>query len=569
MSKTKEKVIPITEITITFDLFDLPTAQHKAGLAGLILQIQSMEDRQRNFLKDQIPVIVALTPSSARLRFTEISIQGLFDDCYDAAVAEVVVKSKWQGQEPIRTEDVDETDEHGKVKKVKRFVYEVVQPSGHFLAQHIRNGTDIWLKLWRDMLWSIPRGNPQSRIPYQQRAARTPCKEGHVAWQDLVKVEQARQKNGFHTTEVAGSLWLGAQATNAEAVPFEGRAEQNLLLHFWPITALIFVPQQIDHEGKGDFSGYVLAIPEVSDVENFVVDYPLMLGELSKETRGYRPAEAVIDLPAQGALAFLEHLARLATRKAAQKQIKYTVGSIEFLHLDKKGNNVKSLAAGRVVPVPDLIDQYVQIVGRPGSPPPYRNPFFRRGLMLAMLNHQRWYDPMAAMLAEWPWPFFVRSDQSPQGLPWFWQDAAEKFRVELTKYQEEDSNAMTEPNDLQDPLPSLVYRLVQNFVRAKTEAKSGFKWNDFKDKKIKDEKSGKERVDVPRSYSEAKEKVASSAFLEMRSRREQEFVNHFTAVFGSVRQFLPEDDFQVVAEALLRQPDNVKTLTLLALSANS
>ena len=29
-------------ITLTFDLHDLPTAQHRAGLAGLILQIDSM-----------------------------------------------------------------------------------------------------------------------------------------------------------------------------------------------------------------------------------------------------------------------------------------------------------------------------------------------------------------------------------------------------------------------------------------------------------------------------------------------------------------------------------------------
>ena len=53
------------------------------------------------------------------------------------------------------------------------------------------------------------------------------------------------------------------------------------------------------------------------------------------------------------------------------------------------------------------------------------------------------------------------------------------------------------------------------------------------------------------------------------SRREQDFVDHFTATFCYVKQFLPEDDFRVVAEALLTKPEDVKTLTLLALSANS
>ena len=106
-------------------------------------------------------------------------------------------------------------------------------------------------------------------------------------------------------------------------------------------------------------------------------------------------------------------------------------------------------------------------------------------------------------------------------------------------------------------------------MNRKTEDKSGLKWENFKDKRIKDERTGRERVDVPPAYREAREKVASGTFLEMRSRREQAFVDHFIATFCSVKQFLSEEDFQLVAEALLKQHENVKTLTLLALSANS
>lgn len=118
------------------------------------------------------------------------------------------------------------------------------------------------------------------------------------------------------------------------------------------------------------------------------------------------------------------------------------------------------------------------------------------------------------------------------------------------------------------PLPLLIHRLVQNYVSRKTEERSGVKWETFKDKKIKDDK-GVERIDVPEGYRDARQKVASSLFLEMRSRREQDFVNHFTATLCSVKQSLSKDEFQEVARALLQEHDNVKTLTLLALSANS
>ena len=294
-------------------------------------------------------------------------------------------------------------------------------------------------------------GNPTTRTPFNQRAAGHSCAEGKVAWDDLVRCEKARQANEFYTTEVAGSLWLGAQAVNAESIPFRGRAEQNVLLHFWPHTALIFVPQRINNDGESEFVGYCLAIPEVADLELFCEDYPKLLHDLSQEVRGFRPTEAVIDLPAQAALEFMEHLARLTAFKAEKKRTGDSVSSVEYLHLVKIGNNVKSLAAGQ----------------------------------------------------------------------------------------------------------------------RRAEEKSGHTWESFKDKKIKDEKTGKERIAVPEAYREAKEKVASGIFLEMRSRREQDFVDHFTATFCSVRQYLPEDDFRLVAEALLTKSEDVKTLTLLALSANS
>lgn len=579
MVKAKEKTPPITSATVKYDLFDLPTAQHKAGLAGLVLQIQDMEARAKKgggIRPESIPRVDELKATSAVVTFTEASVQGLMDDLYAAQVVEVTVRSKWQGQAPKREEEVEETDASGKKKKTRRFVYDVIQPAGRFLQGQLREEKGLWIKLWRDMLWTIPRGNPQSRQPFEQRAEGKPCKEGPAAWQDLVRVEQARRKNSFHTAVVSGSLWLGAQATNAELLPFEGRAEQNLLLHFWPLTALTFVPQQVDADGTGDFNGYVLAVPEVFDLQRFRREYPRMLGELGREARGYRPAEAVIDLPAQGALAFLEHLARLSSEKAAGK-LALSVGSVEYLHLAKFGNNIKSMAAGRVAPRPGLLERYLAIVGRPGELPPYRNPFFRRGLMLALLDDRMWYEPFAPMLAERPWPFFVRSEQSPASIPWFWQDAAKMFQGEADQHHANRKGYETMAKDLPDPagpapatpLPLLVHRLVQTYVIRKTEEKSGLKWEDFKDQKVKDEKTGKERVNVPDTYREAREKVASGIFLEMRSRREQDFVNHFTATFCSVKQFLSEEDFRTVAIGLLHDPETVKTLTLLALSANS
>jgi CRISPR-associated protein Cmx8 len=583
MSKVKKDATAkqVESVTIRYDLFDLPTAPHKAGLAGLILQIGHMQEPNRGLAPNTIPEIVETTPTNVTIRFTEKSVQGLFDDVYAACLERVRVKTKWQGATPVDTVEEDEIDEEtGEVRKVKRFVYDVEQPKGSFLRQHLPDKMDRgkdWHKLWRDMIWNIARGRPTTRIPFQQRLADKPCREGAEAWKDLLAVERARQKNTFHTTEVASSLWLGAQAHNAEAVPFRGRAEQNLLLHFWPLTVLIFVPQRIDNDGKSEFAGYTLAIPEVSHLENFCDDYVGVLHSLGTEVRGYRPAESIIDLPDQAALEFMANLTRLAAHRTRKKSIHDCVSSVEFVNLVKIGNNIKSTASGRVAPKSSLLDGYLAIAGGPNHPTPYRNPLFRAALLLGLLRNQsdrRWYEFMGPLLVERPWSFFVHADDSPWLQRAFAADAAHKFASEWERYEKERKDMIVNPQHsgaAEAPKPELsllVHRLVREYVQRKAEEKSGYKWEDFKDKKKTDE-GGRTRIDVPPAYTEAKEKVASSVFLEMRSRREQDFVKHFTATFCSVRQYLPEDDYQVVAKALLEQPDDVKTLTLLALSANS
>jgi CRISPR-associated protein Cmx8 len=88
---------------------------------------------------DSIPVVTELTPTSATISFTERSIQALMDEAYAAEIVEVAVRSRWQGQAPKREEEVEEQDEDGKPKRVKRFIYDFTQPTGHVLHSALRD----------------------------------------------------------------------------------------------------------------------------------------------------------------------------------------------------------------------------------------------------------------------------------------------------------------------------------------------------------------------------------------------------------------------------------------------
>src|SRR6185312_9578520 len=117
-----------------------------------------------------------------------------------------------------------------------------------------------------------------------------PTKEGGEAWKDLLAREKARAKGTLATTELAGSLMLAVQAVTAEAVPFQDRVEAQLLLHFWILTARVFVPQRVDADGKSEFVGYTLTIPEVGDLVKFCNHYKELLEKLEPKRNLYRPA---------------------------------------------------------------------------------------------------------------------------------------------------------------------------------------------------------------------------------------------------------------------------------------
>jgi len=583
---TKPKARPAdpTQVVVTYDLFDLPTAFHKAGLAGLVLLLESL--KARRVLKDG-DVKCELHSTSATISFTEPLVQKLMDDVYDARVVEVSVRSKWQGAELKREEPVEE-EQDGKTVKIKRFIYDVVQPRGQFLRDHYPDEDGLWLKLWRDMLWNISRARPTTREPFNQRAHGKPCKEGQNAWIDLVKVHKARAMNGFHTAELSSALYPGAQAVNAEGVPFEGRAEQNLLLHFWPLTVLLFVPQRVEADGATDFAGFTLAVPEVADLSDFIHDYRRLLNGLRKDARGYRPAQAVIDVPAEGALAFLDQLAQLTGQTVEKGELRHSIRSVEWLHLVKEGNNVKAMGSGRISPIPKLLSDYRSIVAPKDDSTRFRNPIFRRGLLVALLNDEldkdHWHRAFGKALATFDAQLFIRQSRpsdtpDDKGPPQFANDAAKKFRHETDLFTQTRERFKTMPEaertKVQAPLPVIINRVVRNYLIAKTEAKPGLSL-----KKFRDGNEGVKWGDIPKDllddFNKAKQKLAQSLFLEFRSRKEQAFVDHFAATFFSVTQRLPEADRLDLANVLTKdvltkedRRDDLKTLTLLALSANS
>lgn len=628
------KKAQVEEVTLTFDLHELPTAQHRAGLAGLIFQIDAMGPKGYRRADKLIPVIKDLTATSARISFTPDSMQGVFNELYAAKLVEVVVPTRWPGEarpKPGSYFASKKDPKTGEVREVPGFAYDVVQPRAPALMRHLADGREAWLDLWSQMLWAIPRGgnNVRSRAPFIDLANHRPCGEGATAWTQIVDFQRGLAKSRFKTEPISGALMLGAQAINAEGVPFSGRVDHNLLLHFWQLVVLTFVPQVVSKkDGKVERIGYVLAIPDVADLIDFPAEFPAILQNLEAKDAGHTPQRARLDLPAQAGLETLRRLRDAAPRAAggasnapgdaeraieaeitpatagvparplrsgergnravgrgpirslAQEKAAGEWGScvraVETYHMLKLGNNVKLLSFSRVVDRPGLDEDYRAIIER------YRSPMFRAGLIRALLEQRPGHWGMADLFAEYPYPYFLEIEgKTPKYLPRFGRDAKILFAIHQQEIQEMTPDEMIEDGDaIFKRLGAIVRNLMTSYVNRRAAKKLGLDWEDFK-------KDGKNRKVPPEhlkeNFAKQQRSVCDDAFLQIRSRHDEDFIQFFAGSVCAVPHYFDAKagDLPFLMQILMTRPsrdpvaqpapnrDDIKTLAMLALSAYS
>ena len=100
----------------------------------------------------------------------------------------------------------------------------------------------------------------------------------------------------------------------------------------------------------------------------------------------------------------------------------------------------------------------------------------------------------------------------------------------------------------------IVYKVCQSYVIGKLASKYDLKWKDCK---------GKGKLES--EYKKKQEKVVNDAFLAVRSHTEhQAFIDYFVS---TLYPFVTKKEFSGFAEGLFENTDEIRALTLLALSS--
>jgi CRISPR-associated protein Cmx8 len=373
------------------------------------------------------------------------------------------------------------------------------------------------------------RGVPATREPFEARADKRRAKDAGSAWRQLIDSEAA--------VELPSTYFIGAQATTAENVEFLDRGRFQFLLHFWPLAATLYVPQVLDPmEGKRSFLGFAVVLPDVARLRAFCEDLPVVLRQRTAKMDGYRPAEAIVVLAAESAFDLATRLkARVAVREGERATVDLVHG-VEVIHMNKEGNNVRVLSAKRIDLEPTVVDEYERVR------PLLKDLLFRQQWLTNLLAGRAWFKGFERSLATLP--------HKKQGF------GANTFRHDARQMFEMARKTMTEkqgPDD--ESLEASIFRFVQNYVLRRTKEKYGLSWEAVE---------GTPKV---QDYRDAKEKVARDAFLAVRSRTGAAFLDYFASTLGSAPQHLGRERFVAFTQALRANPDDARTLTLLALSA--
>lgn len=551
MAKAK-KAAQVEVLELDYQLAELPSSQHRAGLSGLVLMVEWVKRQSAN---KRICEITRLDQRGATLRINQEGLAALFDEVYAASKAEQERPQPFKDKQkqiipPLREETRTEIDPKSRKEKTKTvYVYPVIIPKGAFLVDVDPSATGdkgIWIKLWRDVIWSIFRGVPATRKPFEDRAEGKQSKDTPEVWADLLEPSD-------YPVELPSTYFIGAQAVNAENVPFKDRARFQFLLHFWPYAIQIYVPSVINNEGERNFVGYALAIPDVADLERFCEEFQVLLRERGVDAAGYRPKEAVVDLAIESGLDMLKRLhERLALHAGADATGDLVLG-IDVVHVEKQGNVIKTLGVGRIDPEAEMIDDYARIKESLWSP------LFRKQRLLNLVNARDWQAGFAGILCALPYEQSIGNKS-------FRHDARESFRQEIQLTEEEARVEMSDdvtpssmnghPPDQKVSSEALVYRVVGFYLQRKLKSKYQLEWSSVKESSAKSAE-----------YQEMKGKLARDAFLAVRSRSGVDFADYFASTLCSVSQPLSEQQYVQLAQALYDDADKVRTLTMLALSA--
>lgn len=307
-------------IELVLDIHAAPSPQHKAGLGGLAVLLQTLA-RKSSALTFRV------SESQLSLTLTESSLSALLTYLY-----QTVNISRKTSRPPRSAPYETIVVEEGYGQTSLRHSYTEQRPAGDWLVT--LGCPESRVAAWRDGIWHHLRSVVAARQIYSVGPA-IAIKD---LWQRLVQAQHTPQA----VADVSGALLIGARSANAEDIPFRDTPANVLLLHFAPTLACPIPLCQADTRGDLTFSGLAWVAP-----------VPRSLPDFHEAARRYltKTLPECVALPEEAALAFLAACPNPGA-----------LDGVFHAHLDKQGHNNLVRSTGYLSAGSPLLRQYRTLV---------------------------------------------------------------------------------------------------------------------------------------------------------------------------------------------------------------
>jgi len=555
-------------VTLEYQISQLPSSQHRAGLAGLILKIQWLQ--QQAEFKDSIGAIckiIGLDADKATLQFNLAGITLLFRSHYNAVLEErESTKIRPNGsknyltiEREVYAPDTDRTE------LVKSYIYQDLIPTGLLIQSFdpTVNDSQIWTKLWQEATWGVLRPREKQRLPFKAIVGGTDPPEIDRIWKLL-------RDRPDEIVPLSSTQMLGVQRANNEGMSFTDRASNYFLLYFWSYVAQIYLPFQVDIKDNVEFHGYAIAIPDVCNLVAFCQHFPAILQQRSTKIRWKKPDGAIVRHPIEVGLFFLRSIHTYLCANIDDLDIGNLLFGVDVFHIFRKKHEPQILRIQRYPPNKEKIEEFTQLEHK------IFDPIFRLQYWENLICDRPRITGFDKLL--WDLPF-----AKTIGNKWFCRDFRTLFHSqynpmepeeleaedsiessELNESQSESNEQSESPESKEISLEALILRLLKTYTRQRLKY-FGIEWNKEWEEQTSEIRSQNTNY---QAYKQKRTQIVRDLHIDFRRyRHPNEFLAYFASKFTGVSQYLTTKEYLFLAEQIQAQPDRIKILCLLALPA--
>ena len=547
-------------VTLEYRSSELPSSQHRASLAGLILKIQWLQE-QANFKQsvDTVCKIIDLDADKATLQFNLNGLTALMKSHYSASFEERESrKLRTKGHKNFRIieREVYNTDTDKK-ELTTFYIYKDLVPQGYLVQSFEPPGNDnrVWTKLWQEATWTILRPRDRQRLPFKAMVSGTDPPEIEKIWKLLCDQPDAK-------VALSSTYMLGVQAKNNEGVQISDLARFKFLLNFWSYVAQIYLPIQVDAKDKVKLHGYAIAIPDVRNLSAFCQHFPSILRQRDTKELWGKPHSAIVRHPIEAGLNSLGSIHTYLSKLIPELDVSDLLFGVDVFHLFRKKDEPQILSIERYLPNRDAIAEFTQLQDK------LFDPLFRLQYWQNLIRDRPRIHGFYSLLRDLPTSETIKNNL-------FCRDFRTVFRpknnaMELEKIDETKSDIEIDSGETSKStatkeisIESLLLRLLRTYTRHQLEHRFKLKWDKNWNKKKKEELKHDEAY---KNYKEKLKQIVVDLHHDFRRPREgNDFLAYFAAKFTDVYQYITTEEYLLLAQLIQTQPEQIRILCLLAL----